>query len=242
MVVANKRVLVVDDETIVCESYKLALMDAGYDVRTVGTGNEAIQACRAERFDVMLADLRMPDMDGMEVAKIVAKEFPELRVVMITGYPSRESAEQAARLGVSDYLQKPLSPERLSEATAAALARPMRMPAPSVAAAPAPKEPVKAEAKEPESQAIGQPRPRAASNKLAREAVLVSVGFLAGVTIAYFLAPVHILAYLMVGTAIASGTILGLLSDAFFVKDAKSEPRHEATTSCCSGPKTSGSA
>ena len=71
MVVANKRVLVVDDETIVCESYKLALMDAGYDVRTVETGQEAIQACRAERFDVMLADLRMPDMPGLEVLDAV---------------------------------------------------------------------------------------------------------------------------------------------------------------------------
>jgi CheY-like chemotaxis protein len=241
MVVANKRVLVVDDETIVCESYKLALMDAGYDVRTVETGQEAIQACRAERFDVMLADLRMPDMDGMEVAKIVAKEFPELRMVMITGYPSRESAEQAARLGVSDYLQKPLSPERLSEATAAALARPRRAAAPPAAAAPVSWEPVKAEAERAEPEAIVSP-PKRASNKLAREAVLVSVGFLAGVTVAYFLAPVHILAYLMVGTAIASGTILGLLSDAFFVKDAKSEAPHEPAPNCCAGPKPSGSA
>ena len=122
-VIANKRVLVVDDETIVCESYKLALTDAGYDVHTVETGQEAIQACRAERFDVMLADLRMPDMDGLEVARVVSREFPNLRVVMITGYPSRESADEAARLGISDYLQKPLSPERLSAATAAALAR-----------------------------------------------------------------------------------------------------------------------
>lgn len=240
MVVANKRVLVVDDESIVCESYRLALIDAGYDVRTVATGQEAIQACRSERFDVMLADLRMPDMDGMEVAKIVCREFPELRVLMITGYPSRESAEQAARLGISDYLQKPLSPERLSEATAAALARPQRIPAPASATAPVRPEARKAEAKEPESEAIPS-RQRASSNKFAREAVLVSVGFLAGVTVAYFLAPVHILAYLMVGTAIASGTILGLLSDALFVKNPKAEPVHEPAPSCCAGHKASSS-
>lgn len=239
MVVANKRVLVVDDESIVCESYKLALSDAGYDVRTVATGQEAIEACRCERFDVMLADLRMPDMDGMEVAKVVCREFPELRVVMITGYPSRESAEQAARLGISDYLQKPLSPERLSEATAAALARPQRAPAPA-SAAPARPEARKAEAKEPESEAIPS-RPRASSNKFAREVVLVSVGFLAGVTVAYFLAPVHVLAYLMVGTAIASGTILGLLSDALFVKNSKAEPVHESAPSCCAGHNASSS-
>ena len=122
MVAIKKRILVVDDEAIVRESCKLALTDAGYAVSTVASGRDAIQACRAEPFDVMLADLRMPDMDGLEVARIVANEFPEVRVVIITGYPSKASAEQAANLGIFDYLEKPLNPDRLSEATAAVLA------------------------------------------------------------------------------------------------------------------------
>ena len=231
MVVANKRVLVVDDESIVCESYKLALTDAGYDVRTVESGQEAIQACRAERFDVMLADLRMPDMDGLEVARVVSSEFPDLRVVMITGYPSRESADEAARLGISDYLQKPLSPERLSAATAAALARPSRSvppffqdgsethPTPALeATAPAWPEPRNGEAEQSSLEPV-QPRGKASKSKLAREAVLVASGFLAGAMVAYFLVPVHALAYLAVGSAIASGTIVGLFSDAFFARD-----------------------
>ena len=125
MVAASKRVLVVDDEEIVRESYKLALTDAGYEVRTVPSGREAIQACRNEHFDVMLADIRMPDMDGLEVSRVIAREFPDVRVIVITGYPSPESAAQARRLGVSDYLQKPVAPDRLSAATAAALARPV---------------------------------------------------------------------------------------------------------------------
>ena len=125
MVAAVKRVLVVDDEEIVRESYKLALTEAGYEVRTVSNGREAISACRAEHFDVMLADIRMPDMDGLEVSQVVVHEFPEVRVIVITGYPSSESAARAKRLGVSDYLQKPVAPDRLSAATAAALARPV---------------------------------------------------------------------------------------------------------------------
>ena len=138
MVAAVKRVLVVDDEEIVRESYKLALTEAGYEVRTVPNGREAISACRAEHFDVMLADIRMPDMDGLEVSQVVVHEFPEVRVIVITGYPSSESAARAKRLGVSDYLQKPVAPDRLSAATAAALARPVdREPA-----AAAPKTPV----------------------------------------------------------------------------------------------------
>ena len=124
MVAASKRVLVVDDEEIVRESYKLALTDAGYDVRTVPNGREAIRACRDEHFDVMLADIRMPDMDGLEVSRVVVREFPDVRVIVITGYPSPESAARARKLGVSDYLQKPVAPDRLSAATAAALACP----------------------------------------------------------------------------------------------------------------------
>jgi DNA-binding NtrC family response regulator len=134
MVAAIKRVLVVDDEAIVRESYKLALTDAGYAVDTVASGREAIQACHEERYDVMLADIRMPDMDGVEVARVISREFPDVRVVLITGYPSAETQEQASRIGVMDYLQKPLRPDRLSEATASALNRP-RIRVPLVASA-----------------------------------------------------------------------------------------------------------
>jgi DNA-binding NtrC family response regulator len=122
MVASKKRILVVDDEPVVRDSCELALADAGYSVRTVASGRDAILACRRERYDVMFTDIRMPDMDGMEVAKVIAREFPDVRVVVITGYPSRESLEQARNIGVFDYLEKPLTPERLSSATADALA------------------------------------------------------------------------------------------------------------------------
>lgn len=131
---AENRVLVVDDEEIVRESCRRALTEAGYTVRTAANGHDALQACRTESFDLMLTDLRMPDMDGLEVTRTVAEEFPDLRVVILTGYPSRDSAQEAASLGIFDYLEKPISPERLSAATASALAResryepPARMP------------------------------------------------------------------------------------------------------------------
>ena len=118
----TKRVLVVDDEEIVRESYKLALTDAGYEVYTVSNGQDAIRACRSDHFDVMLADIRMPDMDGLEVSRVVTREFPDVRVVVITGYPSPETAARARRIGCVDFVEKPVAPDRLSALTAAALA------------------------------------------------------------------------------------------------------------------------
>ena len=224
MVALKKRILVVDDEQIVRDSCQRALTDAGYTVHTVGSGRDALKACRDEPVDVMLTDLRMPDMDGFEVIRAVRKEFPEVRVVIITGYPSRESAAQAAQFGIFDYLEKPLSPARLSRATAAALASPLRHTVTDLPTV----EPVCSETQQLEEanpEEVAQaPQPAApgggAVNNTARRAVLISTGFLVGVTIAYVIAPVHALAYLAVGTAIASGTVVGLFSDAFFAKSA----------------------
>ena len=212
MVVTDKRILVVDDEEIVRDSCKRTLTEAGYDVRTVESGHDALKACRAEKFDVMLTDLKMPDMDGIEVIRSVTKEFPELRVVVITGYPSHDTANQAASLGISDYLEKPLSPQRLSEATAAALTRAPRHTAtvfPSMATDAA--EPC--ESAQTETKELAESMPRRATSNRTRLAVLIALGFLAGVTVAYVISPGYALAWLALGTAVASGTVVGLLSD-----------------------------
>ncbi|MFH1266795.1 MAG: response regulator [Planctomycetota bacterium] len=228
MVVLEKRILVVDDEKIVRDSCQRALTEAGYAVRTVAGGHDALRACRAEPFDVMLTDLRMPDMDGLEVIRAMAEEFPEVRIVVITGYPSQQSAEQARKLGIFDYLEKPLSPTRLSEATAAVLAQPPRATA-SVFSTETPRSSTAAPAKarspqreEGRSEAVAPTPARRAVHNRARQAVLIAMGFLAGVLVAYVIAPVHALAYLAVGSAIASGTVLGLFSDALFAKSGGS--------------------
>ncbi len=126
MVAVSKRVLVVDDEQIVRDSCERVLKNAGYEVQTVCNGRDALAACRAQRFDVMLTDLRMPDMDGLEVAKALTSEFPDIRIIVITGYPSQDTAQQARELGVFDYIQKPVNPNRLTEATAEVLTHPPR--------------------------------------------------------------------------------------------------------------------
>lgn len=215
MVVIGKRILVVDDEEIVRDSCKRALRDAGYSVRAVENGQRALEACRGESFDVMLTDLRMPDMDGLEVLRAVAEEFPQVRVIVITGYPSQESAEQGAKFGIFDYLEKPLSPGRLAAATAAALARPPKY-VPPESSAPALLGQERHDTGETEPREVEETPAKGTGGGTARKALLISLGFLGGVTLAYFIAPVSALAYLAVGTALASGTILGLFSDEIF--------------------------
>lgn len=237
MVAAEKRILVVDDEEIVRDSCKRVLTEAGYTVRTAASGRDALRACRDERFDVMLTDLRMPDMNGIDVIRAVASEFPEVRVIVITGYPSPQSAQQARELGVSDYLEKPLSTNRLSEAAAAALAHPpvrRAAPVPSAAmhsqvplsAAPQPRQRV---------EAVVGPAPEPAKRSphaTLRLVVFTAMGFLAGLLIAYKIAPTQGLAYLLVGTAIASGTLVGLFSDVLFAREARSRAPHPAEATC----------
>lgn len=220
MVAVEKRILVVDDEEIVRESCKRVLTDAGYTVRTAANGRDALRVCRDEPFDAMLTDLRMPDMDGIEVIRAVTKEFPEVRVVVITGYPSRESAEQARRLGIFDYLEKPLSPMRLSAAAAAVLASPPHSsPISLPAAAPESDIPAAAQIRTEEKSVVDSGT--TSKSKAARPMVITSLGFLLGVSVAYFLAPSQALAYLAVITAIASGTLLGVYSDALFARSAE---------------------
>jgi len=114
-------VLVVDDEKTVCSSCKKILTQQGYDVDVALSGEEALKKFRADGFDVVIADWKMPEIDGIEVARRIKKENPKVVVIMITGYPSVESSIRALRSGVSNYVAKPFTPEELSDAVLRAL-------------------------------------------------------------------------------------------------------------------------
>jgi len=111
-----RNVLVVDDEKTVCNSCKKILSQEGYQVDFALSGEEALNKVKGNRFDVMLTDWKMPEMDGLEVARRVKKENPNITVIMITGYPSLDSSIEAIRSGISDYVPKPFTPEELSDA------------------------------------------------------------------------------------------------------------------------------
>lgn len=119
---AQARILVVDDEEIVRRSHVRVLGSvAANAVEAVGDATQALKAMESQRYDLVLLDLRMPDMDGMTVLKELKQKWPESEVIVITGYPHVDSAKEAIRLGAYDYLAKPTSPGEVINATNGAL-------------------------------------------------------------------------------------------------------------------------
>ena len=119
--VAARRILVVDDEPVVTSSCRRILVTEGDDVRTTESGQEGLRQALSEHFDLVMTDLKMPDLDGMELVRTLRKNRPETAIVIITGYGSVPSAVQAIKLGVSDYIEKPFTPEEIIEAIDRAL-------------------------------------------------------------------------------------------------------------------------
>ncbi len=105
------RILIVDDEEVIRRSYTRLLRGAHCQTEAVLNGVEALHALACSAFDVVLLDLRMPGPDGMAVLKVIKQNWPESEVVVITGYPTIETAKEAVRLGAYDYLAKPLDPD-----------------------------------------------------------------------------------------------------------------------------------
>ena len=110
-------ILIVDDEEVVRLSHLRSLKGMGCNMRLAEDGTAALSAMEKEAFDVILLDLRMPDLDGMDVLRTVKKRWPDCEVIVITGYPSIESAKEAVRLGAYNYLAKPLCPDEVVKAT-----------------------------------------------------------------------------------------------------------------------------
>jgi len=109
----SKPILIVDDEPIVRESIKDWLKDAGYQVATAESGEQALEMIEKQDFSVMVLDIRLPGKTGMTVLKEVKALKPEIKSIVITAYPSAELATEAMKLGAIDYLIKPIAPDDL---------------------------------------------------------------------------------------------------------------------------------
>jgi CheY-like chemotaxis protein len=109
-----KKVLVVDDDPVIAKSFDRVLTPKGYAVIHAADGAEAIRRLASESYDMVYTDIKMPgDLDGIEVAKRVKAQTPWLPVVIITGYGTEANEAQARRLGIAEFLKKPLSPETI---------------------------------------------------------------------------------------------------------------------------------
>ena len=109
----NKPILIVDDEPIVRESIRDWLKDAGYQVETAETGEEALEMIEKQDFSVMILDIRLPGKTGISVLKEVKALKPQIKSIVITAYPTAELTAEAMKLGAVDYLVKPITPEDL---------------------------------------------------------------------------------------------------------------------------------
>jgi len=109
-------ILIVDDEEVVRLSHLRSLEAANCNTQAAEDGGKAIQLMEQGPIDVVLLDLSMPGLDGMDVLKTIKQRWPDSEVVVITGYPSIESAKTAVRLGAYNYLTKPVGPDDLIKA------------------------------------------------------------------------------------------------------------------------------
>ena len=117
----KRKALVIDDEQVVLDSVRKILTAENYEVDVTLRGREGLDWAIERPYDIVLTDIRMPDMGGMRVLRDIKRAKPPLPVVMITGYASVRSAVQAMKLGAADYLEKPFTPDQLLKAVAAAL-------------------------------------------------------------------------------------------------------------------------
>ncbi|MBM3813499.1 MAG: sigma-54-dependent Fis family transcriptional regulator [Acidimicrobiia bacterium] len=116
-------ILVVDDEAVVRDSLQEWFSQEGYQVEAAASAPEALTALAKSEFDLVIADIRMPGMDGVELLEKIQAEKLEAAVILITGYASVESAVRALKLGAFDYLTKPFDPDDLSAVVRNALER-----------------------------------------------------------------------------------------------------------------------
>jgi OmpR family response regulator RpaB len=119
----KSNILVVDDEPVARQSLSDILKLEGHNVTAAPNGQAAVEYVRTHPVDLMIVDLRMPGMDGLEVVQVVNQVSPETEVILLTAFGSTESAIQALRLRIHDYLLKPASPAQIVATVKKGLAR-----------------------------------------------------------------------------------------------------------------------
>ncbi len=109
----NTHILIVDDQESIRHFVEKAMIDEGYQVSTAGEGRQALKAVTEEMPDLVLLDLRLPDMHGLDILKTLKEDDPDLQVVIMTAFGDVESAVRAMKLGAHDYINKPINLEQL---------------------------------------------------------------------------------------------------------------------------------
>jgi len=115
MMETRPRIMVVDDEERICRSVEKILKKNNYEVTCATSASEAMEKMALESYSLLISDIVMPNTNGLELLKLVKKEWPLTKVMMITAYASTDTAMKAIRLGALDYLPKPFTPDELRQ-------------------------------------------------------------------------------------------------------------------------------
>jgi DNA-binding NtrC family response regulator len=118
---SKKRILVCDDEEGIRESLNL-ILEKNYDVSFANNGEEAITHIKGNPTDLVILDIKMPRMDGLETLKQIKKAKPDAKIIIATGYKSVETASEAIKQGASDYIVKPFEVAKVLEAVSKTIA------------------------------------------------------------------------------------------------------------------------
>lgn len=107
------RILIVDDEDIVLKSCLRVLRKLDYEIETAYSGQTALDQLDKKKYDIVVTDLMMPGIDGMQLLEEIKKRYPEMIVIIFTGYATVDTARQALKAGAFDYIPKPFTPDEL---------------------------------------------------------------------------------------------------------------------------------
>ena len=116
-----QQILVIDDEKIVCSMVQRILTQEGYEVETFTDSTQALERIREKEFDLVITDLKMENVDGMDILKEVNTLYPEAKVIMLTAYATLDAAIEAIRERIFDFFPKPVKIEDLKRSVQKAL-------------------------------------------------------------------------------------------------------------------------
>ena len=125
----HPHILVMEDDLNVAKGLEMVLTEEGYDVYLAETGKLAMEAFKQGRFDLLVADIRLPDVNGMDIIREIKETKPETEVIAITGYATTSMAVEAMKLGVHDFLPKPFTEAEIKSTVSEALKEHQEKPA-----------------------------------------------------------------------------------------------------------------
>ncbi|RJR26581.1 MAG: sigma-54-dependent Fis family transcriptional regulator, partial [Desulfobacteraceae bacterium] len=107
------KILVIDDEKSICENVEKILSKNNFEVRKASSADDALDKMAKESFSLLISDIVMPGKNGLELLRLIKKQWPLTKVIMMTAYASTDTAVKAIRLGALDYVSKPFTPDEL---------------------------------------------------------------------------------------------------------------------------------